>query len=187
MGSQPAMPVAFDDGTSAMVPVDKIHDAVRDGGKIVQGVRFDDGSSAWVPLEKLHDAIRDGGTVIGAQPSRPNVNMQPVATFNNIPANPGANYDPNNHGPMGDLSGGRAGAYEQSIDVNPMSVPAAAVLTGAGALGAGPLSIGGHVAGAVGLTALQNNAKPIAKKIAQGLGLKAGWSLYDLLMGTPRR
>jgi len=40
-------------------------------------------------------------------------------------------------GPIGDLIGGHAGAYEQSVDVDPKSIPAAAGITGAGALGAG--------------------------------------------------
>lgn len=73
MGSPNTLPIAFDDGTSAHVPMEKVADALKDGGKVVQSMRFDDGSSAWVPLDKVHDALKDGGMVIGAPPRLPDV------------------------------------------------------------------------------------------------------------------
>src|SRR5579864_2505880 len=73
MGSPNTLPIAFDDGTSANVPMEKVADALKDGGKVVQSMRFDDGSSAWVPLDKVHDALKDGGMVIGAPPRLPDV------------------------------------------------------------------------------------------------------------------
>src|SRR5207237_481950 len=72
-----------------------------------------------------------------------------------------AAYNPNNTGPMGDLIGGRAGAAEAATDVDLMNIPKAAALTGAGALGAGPMSIAGHVAGAAGLTGLENSSNAV--------------------------
>jgi hypothetical protein len=74
------LPMVFDDGTSAMVPQEKIQAAMQDGGKLVQPMMFDDGSRAMVPLEKVHDAMQDGGQVMGQSPQRPSVNMQPDNT-----------------------------------------------------------------------------------------------------------
>jgi hypothetical protein len=74
------LPMVFDDGTSAMVPQEKVQAAMQDGGKVVQPMIFDDGSRAMVPLEKVHGALQDGGQVIGRAPQRPSVNMQPDNT-----------------------------------------------------------------------------------------------------------
>jgi hypothetical protein len=69
--------MTFDDGTSALVPLEKVADAVKDGGKVAQHMKFDDGTSALVPLERVHDAMKDGGMIIGAALQPPNVTMQP--------------------------------------------------------------------------------------------------------------
>jgi hypothetical protein len=71
------IPVAFDDGTQAYVPQEKLSDAIKDGGKLVQSMTFDDGTKAWVPFDKVHDAVRDGGQLtpppltVGAPQNQP--------------------------------------------------------------------------------------------------------------------
>lgn len=71
------IPVAFDDGTQAYVPQEKLSDAIKDGGKLVQSMTFDDGTKAWVPFDKVHDAIHDGGQLtpppltVGAPQNQP--------------------------------------------------------------------------------------------------------------------
>jgi hypothetical protein len=72
--------MVFDDGTSALVPQEKMQAAMQDGGKVVQPMMFDDGSRAMVPLERVHSALQDGGQVIGQAPQRPAVNMEPDNT-----------------------------------------------------------------------------------------------------------
>ena len=79
--TQPSgIPMAFDDGTQAYVPQERVPDAVKDGGRLVQAMHFDDGSKAWVPLDKVHDAIHDGGQLVLPGVPRPNVNMQKTWT-----------------------------------------------------------------------------------------------------------
>lgn len=79
--TQPSQTVAmaFDDGTQAYVPQERVADAVRDGGKLVQAMSFDDGSKAWVPFDKVHDAIHDGGQLVPLAVPKPTVNMQTSA------------------------------------------------------------------------------------------------------------
>ena len=87
------IPIAFDDGTQAYVPQEKVPDAINDGGKLVQAMTFDDGSHAWVPLERVHDAIHDGGQLVLPGVSRPKVNMQ-ASTLGTV-------YDRTVNGPSG--------------------------------------------------------------------------------------
>jgi hypothetical protein len=61
-----------------MVPPEQLSAALKDGGKVATAMKFDDGSQAYVPLDRVHDAIHDGGMLMGAPPSKPAVNVQPV-------------------------------------------------------------------------------------------------------------
>jgi len=58
----------FRDGSIAMVPKEKIVDAMYDSGELLHPMRFPDGSEAMVPHSKLAGAFKDGGQRLDTQP-----------------------------------------------------------------------------------------------------------------------
>src|SRR5205823_1223357 len=88
-------------------------------------------------------------------------------------------YNPANTGPLGDLIGGKPGAFEQSADVDLMTIPEAAAITGAGAAGAPAL--GAATAGA--WPAAKQAAPALLKQAIKGAGLGAGYEAYRRVFG----
>lgn len=76
--------MAFDDGTQGYVPQERVADAVRDGGKLVQAMSFDDGSKAWVPFDRVHDAIHDGGQLVPPGIPRPQTPTMETSTLGHL-------------------------------------------------------------------------------------------------------
>ena len=91
-------PVVFPDGSRAMVPQERLHEALTaDKGKMAQPVRFPDGSRAWVSTDQIHDAIaKDKGVVISMDEAlgrtKPSVGQRIEESvkglFSNIPTVP---------------------------------------------------------------------------------------------------
>src|SRR5580658_1620194 len=66
--SAPAVPMQFKDGSQAMVPSEKVVDAMYDGGELLHPMKFPDGSQAMVAHSKLSGAMQDGGTRLDTKP-----------------------------------------------------------------------------------------------------------------------
>jgi hypothetical protein len=63
-----AVPMQFSDGSQAMVPKEKVVDAMYDGGELLHPMKFPDGSQAMVAHSKLAGAMKDGGQRLDTQP-----------------------------------------------------------------------------------------------------------------------
>jgi hypothetical protein len=63
---QQTVPMLFSDGSKAMVPNEKVLDAIKDGGEVAHHMVFSDGSQAYVPHSKYDGAVADGGRSVNA-------------------------------------------------------------------------------------------------------------------------
>lgn len=58
---QAMVPMIAPDGSTGMVPQERVHDAVQAGGKIAAQMIAPDGSAGIVPIDRVHEAIQAGG------------------------------------------------------------------------------------------------------------------------------
>lgn len=64
------VPMSFRDGSTAMVPKEKVSDAMlTDGAELLHAVQFPDKSTAWVRHSDLASAFHEGGTRLDANPN----------------------------------------------------------------------------------------------------------------------
>jgi uncharacterized protein YbjQ (UPF0145 family) len=166
-------------GEVADIPAENAVAAAREGGYVaaVDMMNAKDNSTATIPLARAHDALISGEFTFK------NPSDATLSAGASVPK-PRADepYDEKNTGSLGDLIGGKPGAYESHVNQTPGEVLGhlgkAAVATGAGVVGAGAAAEIGPVATAVTHFV---TAHPIAVGFAYHIARELGVPLPKML------
>jgi hypothetical protein len=82
----------FNDGSTGLVPQEKVIGAIQDGGEVAHHMRFKDGSEAYVPHSKYDGALADGGKPLDAPDQMPTLSKLTQGNVDNsgVPTAQGA-------------------------------------------------------------------------------------------------